>query len=95
MSVYFIAHITMTDELAYKKYLEECDDVFAKYKGTYLAVDENYTVIEGNIDSTKIVLISFDNENDFDSWYHSEDYQRILKYRLLGARCNSILIHGK
>jgi uncharacterized protein (DUF1330 family) len=95
MSVYFIAHITMTDELVYKKYLEECDEVFEKYKGTYLAVDENYTTIEGNIDSTKIVLISFDNENDFNSWYHSEDYQKIVKYRLLGAKCNSILVHGK
>jgi uncharacterized protein (DUF1330 family) len=95
MSVYFVVHIQITNKSVYQKYLKDCDDVFAQYNGTYLAVDENYKNIEGNIDCTRIVIISFDNENDFDSWYKSEDYQRILKYRLLGAKCNSILVHGK
>jgi uncharacterized protein (DUF1330 family) len=95
MKAYFILHIKMKDEVVYKKYLERCDAVFCKYKGRYLAVDDEYIVVEGKDESSRIVLIEFDNESDFTEWYNSNDYQDIVKYRLQGSDCNSVLIHGK
>jgi len=40
------------------------------------------------------VLIRFDSKEDFEAWYYSDDYQHILKYRLKGAKCDSILLEG-
>ncbi|MCK5463983.1 MAG: DUF1330 domain-containing protein [Bacteroidales bacterium] len=31
---------------------------------------------------------------DFDVWYKSDDYQKILQYRLKAADCGTILIRG-
>jgi uncharacterized protein (DUF1330 family) len=95
MSVYFIVTIKMLDTRVYNNYLELCDDVFKKYKGKYLAVDETIKIVEGNIPYTRVVIIEFETENDFNEWYYSEDYQRIVKYRIEGAECNSVLVHGK
>ena len=95
MSVYFMAQIRMVDEDVYRKYLERCDEVFSKYNGRYLAVDSAPERLEGEWDYSRSVLIEFPCREDFDRWYHSHDYQAILKYRLSGAVCDSILVHGK
>lgn len=95
MNTYFIVHARMKDEGIYRKYLEQCDEVFEKYNGEYLAVDQNYEVIEGKCDYSRVIIITFKNKEDFDKWYYSGDYQRIVKYRLEGAECDSILVHGK
>jgi uncharacterized protein (DUF1330 family) len=95
MRVYFVVHIKMIDEDIYKKYLAECEQVFRKYEGKYLAVDNRYELVEGESDYTRIVMISFESEERFEQWYYSDEYQRIVKYRLLGARCDSILVHGE
>ncbi len=95
MSHYFIANIDIIDPEEYKKYLDEADNVFKKFNGEYLAVDSQPTVLEGQWNYTKSVLIRFDTEEDFNAWYHSPEYQKILKYRLNSAWCNTILIKGK
>ncbi len=95
MSLYFVVQLAITDEGQYKKYLEECDRIFEKYDGKYLAVDENYIVIEGSPKYKRIVIISFENEKDFNDWYYSDSYQSILKYRLAGSQSEAVLVHGK
>lgn len=41
MSYYFVAQIRITDEIEYQKYLDNAEDIFRKYKGEYLSVDNN------------------------------------------------------
>ena len=52
MSVYFIVQAKILDETEYGKYLEVIDEVFAKYKGEYLAVDDHPNILEGTWDYT-------------------------------------------
>jgi len=94
MTHYFVAQIKINDLAEYEKYLEKVDDIFSKYKGEYLAVDKNPILLEGNWDYTKSVLIKFNSKQDFEDWYYSEDYQKILKNRLRSAVCDTILIEG-
>lgn len=91
---YFIAQIKVTDPAEYEKYLESVDEVFSKFKGEYLAVDESPSLLEGKWEYTKSVLIKFPTKKDFEEWYFSEDYRKILKYRLKAAECDSILVKG-
>jgi uncharacterized protein (DUF1330 family) len=94
MSYFFIANIKIKDEKEYQKYIDSSDDVFRKYKGEYLSVDNNPLILEGNWNYTRTVLIKFDSLDDFNEWYNSSDYKYILKYRLNAADCDTILIKG-
>lgn len=94
MNYYFVAQISITDHEEYGKYLENFDEIFSKYKGEYLAIDESPVVLEGSWSYTKSVLIKFASREEFDNWYYSEEYQRILKYRLNSAKCDTILLEG-
>ena len=94
MSVYFMANIRICDEQQYNQYLELVDSVFSGYNGTYLAVDNNPCILEGKWDYTKVVLIHFPSESDFSKWYESEEYQKIIAFRLSGAQCDTLLVHG-
>lgn len=94
MSYYFIAQIRIKDGIEYQKYLDNADNIFRKYKGEYLSVDNNPQIVEGCWNYTRTVLIRFNNKNDFDEWYNSKDYQDILKHRLKAADCDTILIKG-
>jgi uncharacterized protein (DUF1330 family) len=94
MSAYFVANIRIHDQQEYDKYLASVDDVFSRFNGKYLAVDEHPSVLEGEWSYTKAVLIQFPSEKDLLAWYESDEYQQILKYRLGGAQCDAILIHG-
>lgn len=95
MSVYFMGSIRMKHEQEYQRYLNQADDIFARYNGTYLAVDKQAEVLEGSWDYSRAVLIRFESRADFNAWYQSEDYQKILQFRLSAADCDSILIEGK
>lgn len=94
MNYYFVANIRINNQEEYQKYLDVVDDVFEKYKGEYLAVDESPGLLEGEWDYTRAVLIKFNTKQEFEAWYFSDDYQKILKYRLRSADCDSILIRG-
>ena len=91
---YFVAQIKIHDPVEYEKYLENFDDIFSRFKGEYLAIDESPTLLEGTWDYTKSVLVKFNSKKDFEAWYYSEDYQNILKYRLNSSKCDTILLEG-
>jgi len=94
MSYYFVAQIRIIDEKEYQKYIDSAGDIFKKYKGEYLAVDNNPQLLEGDWNYTRTVLIKFESFSDFDAWYNSADYQKILKHRLKAADCDTILVKG-
>jgi uncharacterized protein (DUF1330 family) len=94
MSYYFIARIKIHDDKEYQNYLDKADDVFNKFNGKYLSVDDDPLLLEGNWDCTRSVLIQFENLDDFKAWYHSPEYQEILKHRLSAADCDTILVKG-
>ena len=95
MAYYFTAQIKINDENEYQKYIDRVDEIFSKFNGKYLAVDDSPKIIEGSWNYTRSVLIEFQTKNDFEKWYYSEEYQKILKHRLNAAECDSILIKGK
>jgi uncharacterized protein (DUF1330 family) len=95
MSYYFMANIRIEDIEEYQKYLDQAGQIFSKYNGKYLAIDNQTRVMEGSWDYSRAVLIRFNSEEDFNAWYQSEEYQQILQHRLKAATCDTILIKGK
>lgn len=91
---YFVAQIKIHNQDEYEKYLDKFDDIFSRYKGEYLAIDESPALLEGEWNYTKSVLIKFNSKKDFEDWYYSDDYQKILKHRLNASKCDTILLEG-
>lgn len=94
MSYYFVAQIKINDAIKYQKYIDKAGEVFKKFNGKYLSVDNEPTLLEGFWDYTRTVLIEFKSKNDFTDWYQSSDYQEILKHRLKAADCDTVLLKG-
>jgi uncharacterized protein (DUF1330 family) len=69
MPYYFTAQIKIHDEEEYEKYILGSDLIFKKYKGQYLAVDDQPEIIEGNWNYSRTVLIRFNCKKDFEAWY--------------------------
>ena len=95
MACYFIARIRIHDEAEYSRYLAACDEVFARFDGRYLAVDEAPVAMEGDPEEGRMVVIEFPSEAAFHRWYDSPEYQSILQHRLQGAQCAASLVRGK
>jgi len=89
-----MANIHIRDEAGYQKYLDMAEEVFSMYRGTYLAVDKDPQLLEGEWKPGRAVLIRFDSREDFEAWYRSDDYQEILQYRLASSISDAILIRG-
>ena len=94
MSYYLIAQIRINDESEYQEYINGSVEIFEKYHGKYLVVDNEPVLLEGDWNYTRTVLIRFDNRDDFDAWYNSDEYQKILQHRLKAADCDTILVKG-
>ena len=94
MSYFFIANITIKNEKEYQQYINKAGDIFKKYKGEYLAVDNSPIVLEGKWNYTRLVVVKFDSKAYFEDWYNSKEYQEILQHRLKAADCDSILVRG-
>jgi uncharacterized protein (DUF1330 family) len=67
MSVYFMANIRIKDDQDYQRYLDQSEEIFARYKGSYLAVDNEPEVLEGDWNYSRAIIIRFDNKKDFDA----------------------------
>lgn len=94
MDYYFIAQIRINEYHEYQKYIDKSGEIFKKYNGEYLSVDNDPVILEGKYNYTRSVLIKFKSKSDFEDWYNSDAYQEILKQRLNGADCDTILIKG-
>lgn len=91
---YFIAQIKINDQNEYQKYLDEAGTIFKKFNGRYIVANDQPEILEGEWKYTREIVIEFNSKKDFDNWYYSADYQRILQYRLGAAKCDSILAEG-
>ena len=94
MSVYIIARFKIHDRNEYDKYSAGFSEVFKKFDGKMLSVDEDPTVLAGVWDATRSVIIEFPSKKSALAWMTSDDYQAISKHRNAGSTVNSILVKG-
>ncbi|MBT4286884.1 MAG: DUF1330 domain-containing protein [Deltaproteobacteria bacterium] len=95
MTAYFIAQINIFDHKKYNQYLDGYNEIFDRYKGQVIAVDDDTTVLEGEWAYKRTVIIKFPTENDLQAWYMSPEYQELAEYRRQASDANIIMIHGR
>ena len=83
MTVYVIAQLKITDRAAYDRYQARFFEVFRKFDGRLLSADESPSVVEGNWNRDKLVLMSFPDE----AAYRGERILRLSGSRLAARKC--------
>ena len=94
MPVYIIARFKIHDRSEYDTYSAGFSEVFQKFDGKMLSIDEDPTVLAGDWDDTRSVTIEFPSKESALAWMTSDDYQAIAKHRDAGSTANSILVKG-
>jgi len=91
---YIVAQIDIVDRETYAKYEAGFMEIFVKYDGTMLAVDEDPKLLEGSWPYTRTVLISFPSQEQAMDWYQSDEYQALAQHRFASSSANISVIKG-
>ena len=92
MAVYIISRLTIHNRAEYDKYENQFAEVFAKFNGKVLSVDEEPIVLSGEWEATRSVILEFPSKEDAFAWMKSDEYQRISEHRNAGSSLSSILV---
>ncbi|MEP2889396.1 DUF1330 domain-containing protein [Tateyamaria sp.] len=79
MPALWIAHVTVTDEKAYKKYAVGATAAIAEHGGEFIARGGRYVQLEGK-DRPRNVVAKFPDVETAEKCYHSATYQAALEY---------------
>ena len=94
MSVYLVAQLKIHDRERYNQYVSGFMEIFAKYAGRVLAVDEAPKTLEGEWNYTRMVLLEFPSEEQARAWFESDEYRRLAQHRHAAADADIVLIKG-
>ena len=94
MVVYVIAWFTIHDRNQYDLYESGFAEVFKKFDGKMLNLDEEPMLLMGTWEDTRSVIIEFPSKKSALAWMTSDEYQAIAKHRDAGSTANSILVNG-
>jgi uncharacterized protein (DUF1330 family) len=92
MSVYLIAHVKINNPDQYAGYEEGFLDIFIKFQGEIIAVDDAPVSIEGGEKHERIVLVKFPDQEQAMHWYQSPEYQQLTNIRWANAESTIQLI---
>ena len=95
MSAYIIGLIDIHDRDEYNQYQAGFREIFSKYRGEILVVEETPTVLEGEWPYTRTVVLRFADEGEATRWYESDQYKALARHRFCASRSNVILAKGR
>ena len=81
MTTYVTAQINIQDREKYALYEQGFMEIFVRYEGKMLAVDEAPEVWEGQWSCTRTVLTEFPSAQAVKAWYNSPEYQQLATHR--------------
>jgi uncharacterized protein (DUF1330 family) len=94
MATYFIAQINIHDWEEYRKYLAGTEGPLKQFNAEVLVVDDQPTLLEGDWNCTRTVVIRFPNAKVAQDWYRSPEYQEIVQHRHRAAQTNAVFTNG-
>jgi uncharacterized protein (DUF1330 family) len=83
--VYAITTIDVNDEEMFGEYIEGAPPTILTAGGAILAVDDNPTVLEGDVPAGRIILLRFEDQAALINWYHGEGYKTVRPIRWSSA----------
>jgi uncharacterized protein (DUF1330 family) len=94
MSVYLVVNSTIDDQALLDDYLQSAGASAGLVPIKLLAMDTETKPIEGEAAGCRTVILEFESEGDFRTWYDSPEYQAIVGKRHAATTGFAILAQG-
>ena len=94
MSAYFLVEVDVTNPDVYDGYRKLVGPTLDKYGGKFLVRGGSYQTIEGDWPPQRVVILEFENTEQFQRWYDSPEYTAAREIRLSASTARAILIQG-
>jgi uncharacterized protein (DUF1330 family) len=69
-------------------------EIFDRFGGKVIGLDEDVEVVEGSWPFTRTVLIEFPSKERARAWYESDEYQAVVGLRHGSATSNLVIVSG-
>jgi len=94
MKAYVIAIEAVHDEGMFAKYREQVPGTLVLFGGQFIARGGRLTMLEGQWQHPRTVIIEFPTRESAEAWYKSPDYQDIIGLRHGSSSGNLAILDG-
>lgn len=94
MPAYVIVDIDVTDPERYEQYKAATPATLEAAGGRFLVRGGEITILEGDWQPSRLVVLEFENLAAAEHWYESAAYQAAKKLRAGGARMRMVAVQG-
>lgn len=94
MPAYVIVDIDVTDPERYEQYKVATPATLEAAGGRFLVRGGEITILEGDWQPSRLVVLEFENLAAAERWYESAAYQAAKKLREGGARMRMVAVQG-
>lgn len=94
MAAYVIGEIEVTDPALYEEYRKQVLAVVTKYGGRFVVRGGKVDAKEGGWNPKRIVVLEFPSMAQAQKWYHSPDYEPLIKLRQRASKGKLIIVEG-
>jgi uncharacterized protein (DUF1330 family) len=92
---FVIVQIEINDRDAYHRYeTAGHQEIFDKFSGKVVGLDEAVEIVEGSWPFTRTVLIEFPSKQLARAWYESDEYQAVAGLRHGSTTSNLVFVSG-
>ena len=94
-NAFVIVQIAINDPDGYHQYeIAGHQEIFDRFSGKVVGLDENVEIVEGSWPYTRTVLIEFPTKELARAWYESDEYQAVVGLRHGAATSNLVIVSG-
>jgi uncharacterized protein (DUF1330 family) len=94
MTAYVIVDVEVTDPERYERYKAATPAAIAAGGGRFLVRGGELTVLEGDWQPSRLVVLEFEDLAAAERWYESDAYQAAKKLREGGATMRMVAVQG-
>jgi uncharacterized protein (DUF1330 family) len=81
MSAYLVGHILIKNDSLWQKYVTGVQESLSPYESKIIFRGQLVSVLAGEHDYDRVVVIEFPDYSTLNNWYHSEKYQSLIVLR--------------
>ena len=94
-NAFVVVQIAIADRDKYHQYeTAGHHEIFDKFGGKVVGIDEDVDIVEGSWPFTRTVLIEFPSKKQARSWYESDEYQAVVGLRHASTTSNLVIAAG-
>ena len=82
------------DKEKYMQYVGKVPAIVEKFGGRYMIRGGKTTVIDGDWNPLRFIMIEFENMDKFNAWWNSAEYKAVAPLREESAKTNAVVIEG-